>query len=239
MLSGTIGLYCACFLAQGFALCRVQTLIKPRAGTEARARDDDCVRCGQAGLKRTEGISIRLFTAINFDEKTKAELYRAGDKLLFFASGGSFTHPENLHLTLAFIGETDRADAVCQAMNRVSAKPFLLATDVLGRFRRDSGDIWWLGFAPSDSLSNLYAGLYKELVGAGFSLETRSYRPHLTLGRQVVFPADFDEKTLGNPLPKMSIRIDALSLMKSERIGGRLTYTEIYRKALGEEEWIK
>lgn len=164
------------------------------------------------------------------------ELYRAGDKLRFFASGGNFTHPENLHLTLAFIGETDRADAACQAMNRVSGKPFELASDALGRFRRDSGDIWWLGFAPSGSLSNLYAGLFKELVRAGFSLEARSYRPHLTLGRQVFFSADFDEKTLKDPLPTMSIRIDGLSLMKSERIGGRLTYTEIYRKALGEEE---
>jgi 2'-5' RNA ligase len=50
---------------------------------------------------------LRLFVAVNFDAETKSRLLAIQDKLKKQAVRGNFSKPENLHLTLIFIGETD------------------------------------------------------------------------------------------------------------------------------------
>ncbi len=177
---------------------------------------------------------MRLFTAINFSGDTKNELFSAVERVRLLACGGSFTRRDNLHLTLAFIGETDRTDAVIQAMELVSAKPFVLSTGSAGCFKRDEGDLWWLGFEENSSLSALYLSVYGQLVRAGFSIDTRAYTPHLTLGRKVAFRGDFNRNEVGEVISPLKIKIDRISLMKSERIKGLLTYNEIYQKVLEE-----
>lgn len=75
---------------------------------------------------------MRLFIAVNFDEKTKASLMGAVQKLKESSSAGNFTRPENLHLTLVFIGETKDAAAVKEAMEQVRGLPFALRIKGLG-----------------------------------------------------------------------------------------------------------
>jgi 2'-5' RNA ligase len=65
------------------------------------------------------------------------------------------------------------------------------------------------------------------LTAAGFETEKRPYRPHLTLAREAVFKGGFDLAGFSRTLNPIRARIDKLSLMKSERLGGRLTYTEV------------
>ena len=61
----------------------------------------------------------------------------------------------------------------------------------------------------------------------GFSLEKRPFAAHLTLGRQVLLPEGFDLKAFSKTLPASTMQVERVSLMKSERINGRLTYTEM------------
>jgi 2'-5' RNA ligase len=67
--------------------------------------------------------------------------------------------------------------------------------------------------------------LSESLRGRGFSLENRDYKPHITLGREVILkqPPEFDHAPL-------SMTVTRISLMKSERIQSRLVYTEIFAK---------
>ena len=55
--------------------------------------------------------------------------------------GGSYSPAENLHITLAFIGETKNAESVVHAMETVPFVPFILSVTDLGNF----GDILWIG----------------------------------------------------------------------------------------------
>ncbi|MPN39367.1 hypothetical protein SDC9_186895 [bioreactor metagenome] len=48
----------------------------------------------------------------------------------------------------------------------------------------------------------------------------------------MVFKEGFDRAAFSKSLPQMSMTVNKISLMKSERIEGRLTYTEIYAKSL-------
>ena len=51
--------------------------------------------------------TMRLFIAINFDSETRNKLVALQDELRKQAKNGSFTSPQNLHLTLQFLGDCD------------------------------------------------------------------------------------------------------------------------------------
>lgn len=170
---------------------------------------------------------MRLFLAINFDAQTREHILSVQRRLRELGRG-RFSHPENLHLTLVFLGEVEpeRVASVRAAMDGVAVPPMELTFDQVGRFRRAGGDIWWLGLAPNRALTALQEELSGSLRGEGFVLENRLYVPHITLARQVRLQTEPDERALlGAPF---TAKADAVSLMLSERVDGRLAYTPQY-----------
>ncbi|MFR1803136.1 MAG: RNA 2',3'-cyclic phosphodiesterase, partial [Faecalispora jeddahensis] len=99
---------------------------------------------------------MRLFLAVNFDDATKHRI-QAVQQRLYEAAQGEFSRLENLHLTLAFLGEVpaQRAATVRRAMDRTGVVPLNLTFDQIGFFRRDGGDIWWIGLAENPALLRL------------------------------------------------------------------------------------
>lgn len=97
---------------------------------------------------------MRLFIAINFNNDTLSQLFALRDELQSKSERGRFSLPENLHLTLAFLGECDgkQTAAVKSVIDAVSFEPFDISVDSVGRFKRDSGDIWWAGLRESNHL---------------------------------------------------------------------------------------
>lgn len=180
---------------------------------------------------------MRLFTAILFNEDIKASLYNSVEKLQDIARGG-FTHRDNLHLTVNFIGETNRLEEVKQAMEHAvsttAAAPFQLTIRGLGEFKRKEGDICWIGVDRETTLWSLQKELVKELKEAGFfDIDDREYKPHLTLGRRVIIRDSSRLKELEAGIKPMQMEVGRISLMKSERIQGKLVYTEIFSVKLG------
>ena len=169
---------------------------------------------------------MRLFVAINFNNETRSRLLAFRDELRSTSKRGNFTVPENLHLTLAFLGECDgkQTSAIKSVLTTVSFEPFDIAVDSVGRFKRDGGDIWWAGLRESKPLIELQRELTDKLVTAGFSLDKRKYNPHITLGREILT----DVKPW--KIEPFGETVSLVDLMKSERINGKLTYTSIYRR---------
>jgi len=168
---------------------------------------------------------MRLFIAINFNNDTKARLLGLRDKLKEKAVKGDFSLAENMHLTLVFLGECDtkQAAVIKSVMDEVNFKPFEAAIGRVGRFRRDGGDVWWAGVQESEPLLELQRELTDKLAAKGFDIEKRKYSPHITLGRRVT--AD----VLPENIEAFGERICAFELMKSERVNGRMVYTEIHK----------
>jgi 2'-5' RNA ligase len=164
---------------------------------------------------------MRLFVAINFNNDTRARLIELRDKVRSRSARGNFSAPENLHLTLAFLGECDakQAAAAKTALGAVAFGPFGIAIDRVGRFKRGGGEIWWAGLSESKPLSDLQRGVTDRLASAGFAFESRKYSPHITLGREIV--TDSNTWTI-EPFGET---VSIIDLMKSERIHGKLTYT--------------
>jgi 2'-5' RNA ligase len=182
---------------------------------------------GTSQLKCRRWDSMRLFIAVNFDQETKRNMLVVQERLRKVGQG-NFSSPENLHLTLAFLGEVtpDRAAAVKRAMEQTAVRDLILTFDHAGCFQRDGGDVWWLGLAENRALLEMRQELCGHLSAAGFKLESRRFSPHITLARNIRQTEKPDRQTLFGA--SFATHADTITLMLSERVGGRLVYTEQY-----------
>ena len=168
---------------------------------------------------------LRLFIALNVDRTARREIVRLQEDL-WGAGRGGLTRPENLHLTLAFLGQTDpsRLHDLHEAMERTGAEPLELTFDRVGVFRREGGDTWWLGMEENQALLALQSRLKRELRQAGFPVEERKFVAHLTLARRA--KPRYVPGRLEMPIRS---RAAAVCLMRSQRLDGKLVYTELDR----------
>lgn len=79
---------------------------------------------------------MRLFIALCFDRQVRRQIWDVQKRLGALARRGALTPEENLHLTLAFLGEVPETQlaAVKEAMTAVDMVPLTLTFDRLGRF---------------------------------------------------------------------------------------------------------
>jgi 2'-5' RNA ligase len=169
---------------------------------------------------------MRLFVAINFNSDTRKRLIALRDELRSCSKSGNFSQDDNLHLTLAFIGEVSpkKVDKIKAIMDTVTFDPFPVSIDRLGTFSR--GTLWWAGLREDKPLMWLQREVEHKLALCGFEMDGRDYHPHVTIGREVVTGAKPWQ------IPLFGEIVSKFDLMKSERIGGKLTYTPIYRRGI-------
>jgi 2'-5' RNA ligase len=162
---------------------------------------------------------MRLFVAIKFDSEMKNEIIRQREFLRSKAICGNFTRDENIHLTLAFIGEYDDLSAVKAALDEVKANEFDLTLCGGGNF----GSLYWVGTEKEPALDMLVSNVRSCLEKRKIPFDRKPFSSHITISRQT-------ETGLRITLsPKrVKTRVGKISLMRSDRINGRLTYTEIY-----------
>jgi len=104
----------------------------------------------------------------------------------------------------------------------VTFAPFDAVIDWLGTF--SCGTLWWAGLREDNSLMDLQREVEHKLALCGFKQDARRFNPHITLGRDVAT----DVKPW--KIEPFGETVKGIDLMKSERLGGKLTYTAIYTK---------
>lgn len=125
---------------------------------------------------------IRLFVALKLPEDVRARL--AG--LCAGLPGARWTAPENMHLTLRFIGSLPESEVedLDAALGRVAAPGFDMMLDGVGHFGRErEARMVWVGVARNPALKSLQEKVESALVRAGLPAETRKFTPHVTVGR--------------------------------------------------------
>ena len=160
---------------------------------------------------------MRLFIAISFSPEMKAALTKTQRAMYDRGVRGNFTSEENLHLTLAFIGEYPNAEAVMDALSGVTFTPFELALDGVGRF----GDLWWAGLRESAALTAVVRRIRRALAEGAIPFDRKRFAPHITLIRK----ASRDAAGIGVKPETMTVR--AVSLMSSRRGRNGMIYTEV------------
>jgi len=164
----------------------------------------------------------RLFFALWPDESVR-ETLAAWSRAAHTAAGGRMTQPRNLHMTLAFLGETDaqRLPRVEAAARRVQLEPCLMRLDHCSWWKHN-GIVWAGGDAPQP-LRDAVAGLRAALKASGVRFDARAFAPHVTLLRNVR-----TAPILPQPEP-LAWPIDRFVLVESARDG----QGPVYRIAAG------
>ena len=161
---------------------------------------------------------MRLFIAIKLSDEMITSLMDYENEMRAAGVKGNFTRPENIHITLAFIGEYGDPDNVLDVMEETEFNPFTISMDKVGDF----GELFWAGISDSPELANYVKRLRKGLADADIPFDRKKFSPHITLVRKPVYKNWHYDRA-----PKGSMMVDRISLMKSERGKNGMIYTEL------------
>jgi len=172
---------------------------------------------------------MRLFCAVNFGATTVSNLVMLQDELRCRAGRGNYSLRQNLHLTLAFLGEYDGAQAgdAIAAMDAVNFAPFTVVISHVGRNKQHGRELWWAGLDECKPLMTMRQALARELRAKGCDFDQRQFSPHITLAREIVTDVP------PWPIEAIAEPVKRFDLMRSERLAGQLTYTSIHACVAG------
>ncbi len=178
---------------------------------------------------------MRVFIAIEFEDRVKRYLKDVQDIVKTTTYKGNFTHYKNFHLTIKYIGEIYNGEyqELCHCIDDIcsTTAPFSIKIGDIGFFNKKTTNIVWVGVTRGkEEVMRLHKLTDKETNRSGFQPELRKFRPHVTIGKKVVF--NNGHYTNGLPLFIDEIPVAKLTLFQSSRIDGILTYTPLYSKEL-------
>lgn len=174
--------------------------------------------------------SLRAFLASRLPDALRAQLALQIEMLTELVPPETvrWVSPENIHLTLKFLGEISSAEAqvVADSAGPIAAgcRPFDLKASGLGVFPNPKRPrVIWVGVGGADGgVATLNRELESALTEVGFDREGRGFHPHLTLGRTRRGIRRSDLKALAEGLARASVgdlgqwRVETLALMRSE-----------------------
>ena len=163
---------------------------------------------------------MRLFIAIKFNTVIMDSLINAQNGLKKEHINGNYTDQKNLHLTLAFIGEYNYPEKVIKALQKVRFRPFeLVLEEESGNFE----DLIWVGIKRNPDLMKLTSNLRKTLDESRIPFDNKKFVPHITIIRKANVPKQFKKPKI----EKAIMTVEKISVMRSQRIDGKLVYTEL------------
>ncbi|MCI0620699.1 MAG: RNA 2',3'-cyclic phosphodiesterase [Acidobacteria bacterium] len=182
--------------------------------------------------------TTRTFVCIELPASIRAQAEELQHRLSGLSAEVSWVRRSNLHLTLKFLGEISQpqVESACSAVEQAAAgvDAFFIRLSGAGCFPSSRNPrVLWIGLSEA-SPAPLFEAVDRELFRAGFPRETRSFSPHLTLGRirsnrkatrlgKVFSAAEFDTPPF---------LVSEVTVMKSELKSSGAVYTPIARLRL-------
>jgi len=123
---------------------------------------------------------MRLFVGIKLNDEAIVRLTGIQRRYLNQPSIRS-ERADKLHLTLLYIGETNQADTIKEALDNITFAPFSIDIDHVGTFT-NSQTVYWVGIEPSERLDCLARNVQAAVKEVIPGLQYR-YTPHVTIGR--------------------------------------------------------
>ena len=169
---------------------------------------------------------MRLFVALPLSDEVRARL----GLLRFGVPGTRWIDPENMHVTIRFIGEVDggMAEDIDAALSAIRAPAFEMSFAGIGFF--DTGSrphTVWAGVAKSPGLLHLREKVESAVVRAGLEPEHRKFTPHVTLARMKKTPPHRVGEILeqGGAFSAGPYAVESFTLFRSHQ-GGNGAYYE-------------
>jgi 2'-5' RNA ligase len=130
---------------------------------------------------------VRLFVALEIPSTVRENLGALLQKLREISAQPRWVRPENLHVTMKFLGAVspEKIDAIRQGLSSLhSDSPVKLEFRGLGFFPNEKRPrVFWAGMNASPNLKILAADIESAVEKFGIPLGERPFSPHLTLAR--------------------------------------------------------
>ncbi len=177
---------------------------------------------------------MRVFIALELPSSVKDCLVTYQSEIKALYPVGNYSFWDNFHVTLKFIGEVgdDDLSGIKSCMDQVAAdfEEFEVRLGGFGLFRKGSRGVVWSKVLDNRLLYRLGNDLEVCLLRGGYVREDRSFRPHVTLGRNVLC----GESGFSNIVCDIiSFSVGSICLMESRRVDGVMMYVPIYRVFFG------
>jgi 2'-5' RNA ligase len=186
--------------------------------------------------------TTRTFIAIEVGSPAREVMLRLLKQLASELSEVRWTQPDQLHLTLKFLGDIDNRSLpeICNQMRSACAgiEAFSASLKGLGAFPKNKPPrVLWVGVEDgTEPLRLMHQRLDSSLGGIGVPSEGRAYSPHLTLGR---INRGADQQQLAARMARDSdtdfarFDVSEVLLIASVRDRNRMTYETIDSVPLG------
>ena len=189
---------------------------------------------GHAREKARARDRVRAFIALELDAGLRAALGGLTDDVRHRFAALRWVRPEDVHLTLRFLGDTSpsQVERLRESLGAAAARCPRAEVPVsgFGLFPEEgSPRVLWLGLELPEPMIALQAACEAAAVAAGFPPETRPFSPHLTLGR-------WRDRAPRPELPAADLgrtSLDTLVLFRSQLHPDGPVYTELARFGLG------
>ena len=165
---------------------------------------------------------MRLFIALNFDKETVDSLYRLQSLLRDNEVEGNYTKLQNLHMTLAFIGEDGNPDDVLDVLEEVPFRSIPICFSEVYIYR----EMCLLSIERNPGLESYVRRLRRALAEKGIPFDRKSFKPHITLVRRSVLKNGLPENLLKDSRLSTTCA-DKVSLMQSTFGKNGMIYTEM------------
>jgi 2'-5' RNA ligase len=176
---------------------------------------------------------LRTFFAIEIDEAIREDIKKIIQQLRMQRGADKvrWIQPEQLHVTLRFLGEVEAEKLENCAQNvirNLANTPALKIeySDIIV-FPKRHPHVIALNAKLSEELENLIDAIETAVIDSGFAKETRPPLPHVTLGwLRTKFAPKLDKLGVGLPL---SHSVDHVTLFRSDSKGNQSMYTALKR----------
>ncbi len=159
---------------------------------------------------------MRLFIAIDPDNE---DHFKEIQKQLPKANA---TYPSKFHLTLKFLGDTEKKDEIIKELKQVKFQPFTLKTTHLGVFpNEDYIRVVWLGLEENKRLTKLQQDIEKALEKFNFKKDF-DFHPHITLAR-IKFLAPEQKQPFIEELKKIKFENKEFQVKEFKLLSSELT----------------
>lgn len=185
---------------------------------------------------------MRTFIALELSRESQEALGRLIEEVRPELGRLSWVKPENMHLTLKFLGEVaeESIEGIKEALSRIAEEHSKIRYRILGlgcfpNARRPR--VLWAGMKGEiEKAAALQAAVEEALSRLGFQKENRRFSPHITVAR---IKGYIDSQQLSSVLGRYGAKLigresgGIIALMKSELRPGGAVYTRLAAFELG------
>lgn len=164
--------------------------------------------------------NAHFFFAVKLPSETKKQLNEYCKELKEKLPFSRWVHHEDYHITLAFLGSAPEhklnTAGKLVADSLEGTKAFPLFINRLGIFGKESSPrIFWCDTEREERLHVVRDKVFSACQDAGFELETRPFKPHITLARKWVGTKAFQKSSIDqyNPFKEKALEFDAAEVV--------------------------